>query len=84
MPGDRIPHSDLPTAEMGTALLLNVMQLNFNQADFLMHYIDLFCVDFGAGTPASFTDIEGKEVILDHKQIEDLYLKIQKFKFVDN
>jgi hypothetical protein len=60
------------------------MQLNFNQADFLMHCIELFCVDFGAGTPPSFIDDEGNETLLDHKQIEDLYLKIQEFKFANN
>jgi hypothetical protein len=59
------------------------MQLNFNQADFLMHCIELYCVDFGAGTPPRFTDQEGKEVVLNHKQIEDLYLKIQELKFAN-
>jgi len=60
------------------------MEFTFHEADFLMHCIELYCVDFGAGTPSSFTDDEGKEVVLDHKQIEALYLRIQECKFAIN
>lgn len=60
------------------------MDFTFHEVDFLLHCIELFCVDLGAGTPPSFTDNEGKEVVLDHKQIEALYLRIQERKFATN
>jgi hypothetical protein len=55
----------------------NTMELTFNEADFLMHCIELF-----AGfSDASFMDGEMKEVMMNPKQINDLFLKIQDFKF---
>jgi hypothetical protein len=58
------------------------MELNFNQADFLMHCIDLYCNDFNGDT-ACFTDTEGSEIMMDFQQIKDLYLRIQEHKFTD-
>jgi hypothetical protein len=69
---------------MGTALLLSIMQLNFNEADFLMHCMELFCVDLGTGTPASFTDDEGKQMVMDHEQINALFLRLQEVKFLND
>ena len=71
---------------MGTASQLKIMQLDFYQADFLMHCIELYCVDFGAGTPPQYTinlRDDKNEIVFDHKKIEDLYLKIQEFKFAN-
>jgi hypothetical protein len=53
------------------------MQLNFNEADFLMHCIELFV----GYTDASFMDDEMKEVMMSPIQINDLFLKIQEAKF---
>ena len=53
------------------------MQLNFNEADFLMHCIELFV----GHTNSSFVDDEMKEVMMDPAQITDLFLRIQPYKF---
>ena len=53
------------------------MKLNFNEADFLMHCIELFV----GYTDASFMDCEMKEVMMDSSQITDLFLRIQESKF---
>jgi len=53
------------------------MQLNFNEADFLMHCIELF-VDY---TDANFMDTQMNEVLMDSNQINNLFLKIQEAKF---
>mgnify|MGYP007121457250 CR=1 FL=1 len=53
------------------------MELNFNEADFLMHCIELFV----GNSDANFMDDEMKEVMLDPTQINDLFLRIQKSKF---
>lgn len=64
----------LPPTEGGYLL---TMELNFNEADFLMHCIDLFT----EYSECSFIDPGTKEVMLDFKQIEDLFLRIQDSKF---
>lgn len=56
------------------------MQLNFNEADFLMHCIELFV----GHTDASFMDDEMKVVMMDPTQITDLFLRIQESKFVNS
>jgi hypothetical protein len=56
------------------------MQLNFNEADFLMHCIELFV----GQTNSSFMDCEMKEVMMDSTQINDLFLRIQESKFADS
>jgi len=53
------------------------MQLNFNEADFLMHCIELFA-DY---TDVSFMDTQMNEVVMDSSQINDLFLRIQEAKF---
>ena len=53
------------------------MQLNFNEADFLMHCIELFV----GHTDASFVDDEMKVVMMDPTQITNLFLRIQESKF---
>lgn len=60
------------------------MDLTFHEADFLMHCMDIFCVNFGQDIPPSFTDDEGKEVYLNHKQLKDLYQRLQERKFATN
>jgi hypothetical protein len=60
------------------------MDLTFHEADFLMHCMDLFCLDFSSDIPPSFTDDERKEVYLNHKQLKDLYLRLQELKFATN
>ena len=57
------------------------MDLTFHEADFLMHCMDIFCIDFGSDTAPSFTDDAGKEVLLNHKQLKDLYQRLQELKF---
>lgn len=49
------------------------MELNFNEADFLMHCIECFV----AFEEVAFTDQERKEVVLNSQQITDLFLRIQ-------
>jgi hypothetical protein len=52
------------------------MELTFNEADFLMHCIELF-----AGyADANFMDDEMKQVLMDSSQINDLFLRIQDCK----
>ena len=53
------------------------MELNFNEADFLMHCIELFV----GHTDSSFVDDEMKEVMMDPNQINGLFLRIQEAKF---
>jgi len=71
----------LPPTEGGYSSA--IMTFTFNEADFLMHCIELFSEDTRSSTPPSFTDQEGKEVVLDSKQIENLYLRIQDLKFAN-
>jgi len=54
------------------------MKLNFNEADFLMHCIELFV---GYDADSSFMDCEKKQVMMDPTQINDLFFRIQKAKF---
>ena len=53
---------------------------NFNEADVLMHCIELFV----GQTNSSFMDCEMKEVMMDSTQINDLFLRIQESKFADS
>ena len=69
------PGQLLPPTEGG---YLSTMELNFNEADFLMHCIELF-VDH---TDASFMDCEMEEVMMGPSQIKDLFLRLQESKFV--
>lgn len=56
------------------------MQFNFNEADFLMHCIELFV----GHTDSSFMDCEMNEVMMDSTQINDLFLRIQESKFANS
>ena len=56
---------------------LSTMELNFNEADFLMHCIELFV----GHTDSSFMDDAMKEVMMDPNQINGLFLRIQEAKF---
>jgi len=56
------------------------MELTFNEADFLMHCIDLFT----EYQQTNFMDDEMKQVLLDSSQINDLFLRIQDFKFASS
>ena len=79
MPGDRIPHSALPPAEMGTALQLNTMlQLTWTEADFLMHCIEVFA---DGDEKVTFKSVDGEEIALTTQQIDDLFLRIQDIRF---
>ena len=53
------------------------MDLTFNQADFLMHCIEVFVLD---NEDVKFTDIYGN-VLLDNDEITEVFLKIQELKF---
>jgi hypothetical protein len=53
------------------------MNLSFNQADFLMHCIEVFT--FG-NEDSSFIDTDGT-ILMDSEEINKLYLKIQELKF---
>ena len=64
----------LPPTEGG---YLSTMELNFNEADFLMHCIELFV----GHTDSIFMDDEMKEVMMDPNQINGLFLRIQEAKF---
>lgn len=64
----------LPPTEGG---YVSTMELNFNEADFLMHCIELFV----GNSDANFMDDEMKEVMMDPTQINDLFLRIQESKF---
>jgi len=55
------------------------MTLTFNQADFLMHCIEVFVLGNG-NEDAKFTDIYGN-VLLDNDEITEVFLKIQELKF---
>lgn len=55
------------------------MNLDFNQADFLLHCIDVFA----QGQDVSFIDYEGN-VLMTSEQIKDLFLQIQEIKFTNN
>jgi hypothetical protein len=60
------------------------MDLTFNQADFLMHCIEVFVLGNGNEDAkfedAKFTDIYGN-VLLDNDEITEVFLKIQELKF---
>jgi hypothetical protein len=56
------------------------MNLSFNQADFLMHCIEVFI--FG-NEDSSFIDTDGT-ILMDPEEINKLYLKIQALKFGTN
>lgn len=56
------------------------MQLTFNEADFIMHCIELFA----AGSTPDFLDQELKAVCLNSDQINDLFLRIQESKFANS
>jgi hypothetical protein len=56
------------------------MDLTFNEADFLMHCIELFA----ANSTSDFLDDELKTVCLTSDQITDLFLRIQEAKFIHN
>ena len=56
------------------------MELTFNEADFLMHCIDLFT----EYQQTNFMDDEMKQVLLDSSQINDLFLRIQDSKFASS
>ena len=56
------------------------MDLSFNQADFLMHCIEVFT--FG-NEDSSFIDTDGT-ILMDPEEINKLYLKIQELKFATN
>ena len=70
----QVPGLALPPTEGG---YLSTMELNFNEADFLMHCIELFV----GHTDSSFMDDEMKEVMMDPNQINGLFLRIQEAKF---
>jgi hypothetical protein len=53
------------------------MDLTFNQADFLMHCIEVFVL---SNEDAKFTDIYGN-VLLNNDEITEVFLKIQELKF---
>jgi hypothetical protein len=53
------------------------MDLTFNQADFLMHCIEVFVL---GNEDVKFTDIYGN-VLLDNDEITEVFLKIQELKF---
>ena len=55
------------------------MNLTFEQADFLMHCIEVFALNNG-NENAKFTDIYGN-VLLDNDEITEVFLKIQELKF---
>jgi hypothetical protein len=57
------------------------MQLTFNEADFIMHCIELYT---NGDARFDFMDTEGKEVVLHTEQIEELFQKIQDLKSADN
>jgi len=58
-----------------------IMQLTFNEADFIMHCIELYT---NGDARFDFMDTEGKEVILHTEQIEELFQKIQDLKSANN
>jgi hypothetical protein len=57
------------------------MELNFNEANFLMHCIELFV---GYETDCVFVDCEKNQIIMNSTEINDLFLKIQDIKFERN
>jgi hypothetical protein len=56
-----------------------IMKLSFDEVDFIMHCIELFAE--GSASTANFMDCENKEVCMNSAQINDLYLRLQEYKF---
>ena len=50
------------------------MELNRNERDFLMHCMELFA---DGSETVKFLTYDETEVLMDHDQINDLYLRIQ-------
>jgi hypothetical protein len=67
----------LPPTEGG---YLPKMELNFNEADFIMHCIESF-TDYDE---VSFLDEQRRQVVLTYEQISDLFIRIQELKFANN
>lgn len=56
------------------------MDLNWKEADFIMHCIELFA---NGDKEFSFTADNARDILLTTNQIEDLFQRVQQIKFHD-
>jgi hypothetical protein len=56
------------------------MDLNWKEAEFIMHCIELFA---DGNKSYSFTTDDGRQVLLSTQQVDDLYQRVQQIKFHD-